>query len=149
MVNLDNGIFLEDNNVLLKWRNLVEQLAIENKAEIIRKHDRTIIEWGTHNILDGLKLNLTNVYLLTARLTMVKFTSIESWYFGDKDSFENFNRIKNHLLIKIGEPIEKFGSIKTDREECWIWKINLTKITLFLFEQHVFKMHFKIEHNQD
>ena len=34
-------------------------------AKILRNPDRTIIEWGTHTILDGLILELTNVYLLS------------------------------------------------------------------------------------
>ena len=62
-------------------------------------------------------------------------------------SFEKFDFISNHLLSKIGEPNVKSGEIEINKEKCWIWQIREIKIKLYLFEQHVFKLHFSIEQN--
>ena len=148
MLNLDKGIFLEDKNVVLEWGQQVEQLVTDNHAKILRNPDRTIIEWGTHTILDGLILELTNVYLLsTGSHLYKKFKSIEHSSIGDKLAFENFDRISKHLLIKIGEPTKQDDTIETEQEKCWVWQTSEVKITLFLFEQHAFKLHFTIEQN--
>jgi hypothetical protein len=144
MYQLDKGIFLEDKNVLLEWGQPLEKIAADNSAKIIKQADRTIIDWGTHTILDGLTLELTNVFLLSTGFQLFKkFKSIGHQTVGDKQSFENFSLISKHLLNKIGEPSKKDDSI--EREKSWIWQTSEVKINLYLFEQHAFKLHLTIE----
>lgn len=141
MYKLEKGIFLEDINVLLEWGNPIEKLAIENDAKIIKKTDRIIIEWGKHTILKGLNLELTNTYLLSK---LEQFKSIGFDIEGDKESFEYFNLISSHLEKLFGNPIERNDNLETKRERFWSWQIGEVKISLYLFEQHAFKLHFRI-----
>jgi hypothetical protein len=142
MFQLDKGIFLEDTEVLLEWGQPIEKLARVNKAEINREADRTIIKWGTHLLLNGLKLELSNTFVLSR---LGKFTFIESTTNSDKQSFDNFEIISNHLLSLFGDPTQKEDSIETKKERTWSWLTKDVKINLYLFEQHAFKLHLKIE----
>lgn len=146
MNHLDKGIFFEDSNTLLEWGHSVEKLVKENKANIIQKSDRVIIEWGTHTLLNGLQLELSNVFLLT---NPDKFKSIEFQTSGDKQSFLSFEQISKHLLNLFGKPTVKDDDMENKRERLWSWNTNGVKITLYLFEQHAFKLHFKIEQIQN
>jgi hypothetical protein len=142
MYKLEKGIFLEDNNVLLEWEKSIEKLVIENDAKIIKQADRIIIEWGKHKILGGLNLELSNTYLLSK---LGIFNSIGFNTVGDDESFEYFSLISTHLEKVFGNPIEKEDNIETKNERFWAWQIGEVRISIYLFEQHAFKLHFKIE----
>jgi hypothetical protein len=60
---------------------------------------------------------------------------------------DTFELISKHLLNQIGEPTEKQGTIEQEREKCWVWQTSEVKITLYLFEQHAFKLHLTIAQN--
>ena len=141
MYHLEKGIFLEDKNVLLEWGKSVEKLVIDNDAEIINKTDRLIIEWGKHTILNGLILNLSNTFLLSYP---GQFKSIEFNIVGDMESFEYFDIISTHLVNLFGNSIERSDNIEEEREKFWAWQIDAVRISLYLFEQHAFKLNFII-----
>ena len=149
MYSLEKGVFLEDCKVLLEWGKPINTLANENNAKVILKPDRTIIEWGHHTILDGLKLELTNTYLkLSSQGLPKKFNTISSWSIGDNGAKSHFETLSKHLSLKLGSPSKKEKNDDKSDEEFWIWKIGEVSITLYLFEQHAYKCCLTIEKKQ-
>jgi len=138
----ENGILLEDKNVVLEWNKSVLELAKENNAKIIEQDDRIIINWGTHIILNGIKLELSNTYLLEKP---DKFNFIESTFNGDDESFNNFNLIERHIEKYYGNPIKSEDDMEIKRDKIRIWEISNIKIKLYLFEIHAFRLNFTIE----
>lgn len=147
MYQLDKGIFLEDKSVLLPWGQPLDKLTSENNAEVLKKADRLIINWGIHKILNGLELDLTTTYLGTPNFFLTKkFTIISAWAVGDKEAKEFFNKVAEHLNLIFGTP-EKEDALKNDREQFWTWRTDDADIVLNLFEQHCFKCCLTIDQN--
>jgi hypothetical protein len=140
MYSLDKGIFLEDSKVLLEWGKPINIIASKNNAKIVSKPDRTIIEWGHHTILEGLKLELTSTYLKVSGWGLSKdFNTISSWAVGDNEAKSHFEMVSNHLSLKLGNPSEKEKNENIIGEEFWVWNIGEVNIILNLFEQHAYK----------
>ena len=149
MYSLDKGVFLEDSKVLLEWGKPINALVVENNATIVSKPDRTIIEWGHHTILDGLKLELTSTYLKLSNLNLSKkFNTISSWTIGDNEAKSHFENLSTHLSLKLGNPSKKEKNDDISNEEFWLWNIGEVNITLYLFEQHAYKCCLTIERKQ-
>jgi len=146
MFQLDKGIFLEDKDVLLEWGKPITRLTGKSDGEILKKGDRVIINWGIHKILNGLELDLTNIFLGAPIFFFnKKFTTISSWAVGDNKAKEFFTKVSNHLITLFGAPEKE--KINDGREELWVWKTNGAKFVLNLFEQHAFKCVLTIEQN--
>lgn len=147
MYQLDKGIFLEDKNVLLQWGQPLDKLTSENKAEVLKKGDRLIINWGVHKILGGLDLDLTTTYLGSPIFFLnKKFTIISALAVGDEEALEFFNKVSEHLISIFGEPVKE-GELKHDREYLWTWFTDEADIVLNFFEQHCFKCCLTINQN--
>ncbi len=146
ILKLEKGIFFEDTNSLLQWGEDVEEIALKNNAIISRPGDRTVVNWGTHIIFSGLELKFISIYLLEMGPHLYeKFQFIEHWTIGDKESFETFDLISQHLLSVIGDPILRDDGLDKELERNWIWKVQNVEINLFLFEQHASKLNFRIK----
>lgn len=144
---IDKGLLLEDTGKLLGWSDWLHGLVQRNGAKVRRTEDRVIVEWGRHSVLGGLELNLTTTYLAPLLpFFLRRFRSVSHWVNGDQKAFEDFDRIADHLVKVIGEPIEKKGDVRKDREKSWVWWVGSTKLNLYLFEQHAFKLAFTITH---
>lgn len=142
--SLDTGILFEDSNQFLYWNQPIDQLAKVFKAKKNGLGDRTIYNWGTHTILNGLKLDLTNSFLGFGEEQKNKFfNKIEYWTIGDESALEKFDTISRHLITQFGEPSEKDENREPER--MWKWNIGKIVFSLYLFEQHCFKLHFTIQ----
>jgi hypothetical protein len=139
---LDKGIFFEDNRNLLKWGFPIGLITIKNKPETLKQEDRVIFKWGKHTILGGLEVDLSTTYWRTFKIGFFKkFNHVESWFIGDKIAFTEFDKISKHLEQKFGKP----SSIKNNAEEKEIkYSLEGVEILLYLFEQHCFKLVFRI-----
>ena len=141
---LGEGIYFEDTKSFLYWNTDLKKLISDNSAKIISKADRTIINWGTHTILYGLNLDLSNTYLLNYKNSNSIFNSIEYKCVGDRIANEMFDKISDHLINLIGEPKLKEDFLKIENGKNYIWEIEYVEIRLYLFEQHAYKLSFSI-----
>ena len=144
MINLEKGIEFEDTRTFLEWNIPVEKLNEKYGTKKINEGDRTIYHWGTHNILNGLELYLTNSYWNFGKEKRIRlFDSIEFWAVGDRESKNYFESISKHLIENFGNPTEKEELNKP--EKTWIWDIDRILLRLYFFEQHCYKLHFEIK----
>jgi len=144
MINLEKGIEFEDNKAFLEWNNHIDILFDKYGERKENKTDRTIYHWGNHYVLNGLELYLTNSYWNFGKEKNKRtFDSIEFWVIGDKESQNYFDTISNHLIKHLGNPTEKEGPNKPEKE--WIWNLGKIGIRLYFFEQHCYKLHFEIK----
>ncbi|MDP9076590.1 MAG: hypothetical protein M3O71_04130 [Bacteroidota bacterium] len=138
---LDNGILFEDNRKFLHWGKTIKDLSkdIEVKEKFFA--DRTVYQWGEHNILNGLVLNLTTTYWNHREDSVDKrFNSINFSISGD-EATKYFELIKIHLQKELGEARKEDNAgtqITVD------WLINETRLRLYFFEQHTYKLNFEI-----
>lgn len=150
MLHLDKGIFLEDKSVLLEWGQPEEKLASVNQAKIINHVDRTVVHWGTHTILGGLTLELTNTYLGEPNKNLSKeFKWISSWVQGDVIAKRHFDLISKHLINKIGEPTGKRLEANLMGQTYWLWATNEVTITLSHFHLYTIQTCLTIEQKVD
>ncbi|MGZ5243416.1 MAG: hypothetical protein ACXWDO_04815 [Bacteroidia bacterium] len=146
MINLGKGLLLEDKNVLLEWGKPIHKIEEKLNKTGQDKGDRTVYNWGTHTILNGLELDLSNHFWNHGKeYWFRKFNKIEFWAIGDNSAIENFDRISIHLLKNIGEPKTKDES--NSPEKLWRWEIDDITLSLYFFEQHAYKLHFVISKN--
>ena len=145
-INLNEGIQFEENGIFLKWGKAINPLCNEfgKTKEIIGNSIQ--YNWGKHKILDGLELDLTTSFanIGYARWFRKKFNKLESWFIGDDQAIGQFDKISLHLTTLFGQPSIKEENMDL-REKHLIWKIENVEISLYLFEQHCYKLHFLIE----
>lgn len=71
------------------------------------------------------------------------FKETEALYMDDAVARSNYERIAKHLIVEFDEPDLKEEEDKMDM--LWKWRTPFVDLTLYLFEQHALKLHFKIE----
>jgi hypothetical protein len=144
MIDLDKGILFEDNGKLIKWGLPLDFIYFNNNYKLDNRGDRKIYRWGKHKILDGLELELTSMFWKEFNFKFLnRFNHVEAWFVGDLISFSEFERISKHLEIKFGKPsFTKYDEKNKEKEITYL--INDVKLTLFLFEQHCYKLVFRI-----
>ncbi|MCR8560963.1 hypothetical protein KXD93_25115 [Mucilaginibacter sp. BJC16-A38] len=138
---LDNGILFEDNSKFLQWGKTIKDLSkvVEVKEKLFA--DRTVYQWGERNILKGLALNLTTTYWNHREDSVDKrFNSINFSISGD-EAIKYFDLIKIHLQKELGEARKEDNS-GTQRTLDWL--LNETRLRLYFFEQHTYKLNFEI-----
>ena len=143
--NINNGITFEETTNFLKWGKFINPLIRKFKGSKVKLGGRTIYNWGKHTILNGLELELTNSFNNYGKERWFRrFNQIEYWAIGDEIAKHEFDRISNHLIKLFGQPIIKDDN--TDNREKYLkWKIVKIDISLYLFEQHSYKLHFIIK----
>lgn len=149
MFHLDKGIFFEDNGTLLEWGQSEEKLATNNRAIISTQPD-TKVNWGTHTILGGITLELTNTYLGESNKNLDKeFKSISSHITGEATAKYHFELISQHLINKIGEPSGKRLEPNLMGQTYWIWATKEVTISLSHFHLITTSVILTIERNGD
>ena len=144
-LNLNKGILFEDSGVLLEWGKPIRKLIKKNNGRTENKEDRTIYHWGSHKILNGLDLDLTNHFWNFGKEAWFrKFKKIEFWAYGDNEAISNFERISKHITEQFGEPNFRKEPDK-EPERNWRWELNGVDISLYFFEQHAYKLHMTIK----
>jgi hypothetical protein len=105
--------------------------------------DRVIYRWGKHIILGGLELDLETMFWSFAKEGILKkVKKIEFTSGGDDISERYLKLISEHLVKKIWLPTkEEINTPEIYRE----WKDGYIKISVYLFEMHAYRLHFKIE----
>ncbi len=146
MTDLKSGILFEDTNQFLPWGTSLHKLVTNTESKIRKESDRIIIDWGEHQLLNGLKLHLTTTYLTPIiPLFLRKFKTIESEITGDTAAKLGFEKIATHLKNLLNEP--SYVLINADNEQYLEWNPDGVKIALHLFEQHTNKLSFTISQN--
>jgi len=138
---LNEGILFEDRDEFLKWGSSIRKLSntIRNKKI---SGDRTVYYWGKHTVLNGLELDLTTMFWrYRIESLFKKFNHIEFWAIGDKEAENYLELIRGHIENQFGNPTKEETE---NREVSLEWEINNVKISLYFFEQHVYKLHLKI-----
>jgi hypothetical protein len=147
MVNdLNLGIRFEEVGAFLKWGKGINSLLNEfgKTREIIGNSIH--YNWGKQKILNGLEIELITSFANIGypRWFRKKFNKLESWFIGDDQAIGQFDKISLHLTTLFGQPSIKEENMDL-REKHLIWKIENVEISLYLFEQHCYKLHFLIE----
>ena len=138
---LNDGLFFEDTNVLVKWNKPIKSLKhLYTIAD--SSADRTIYDWGVRHVLNGLKLEITTMFWNDSTLPSLRTLSeVDHWVVGDTKSFSEFTRLSNHIIENYGEPSSKDDDTSNGPEEReWIWDQGVVEVRLILFEQHCYKM---------
>ncbi len=142
--SINNGIVFEEITNFLKWGKFINPLIRKFNGTKVKLGGRTIYKWGKHTILNGLELELTNSFNNFGKERWFRrFNQIEYWAIGDEIAKQEFDRISNHLIKLFGQPIIKEDN-SDDREKYLKWEIVKIDISLYLFEQHSYKLHFII-----
>ena len=126
MTDLKSGILFEDTNQFLPWGTSLHKLVTKTESKIRKESDRIIIDWGEHQLLNGLKLHLTSSYLTPIiPLFLRKFKTIDSEITGDTAAKLGFEKISdgvpNYWYVEpnIVKRIHRFTlrKTKTDNQE--------------------------------
>jgi hypothetical protein len=139
---LDKGILFEDNNRFLKWGTAIKDLSkdVEVKEKLFA--DRTVYNWGEHNILNGLTLELTTTYWNHREDSIYKiFKSVNFSVTGNDKAKKYLEVISTHLESNFGKPQNTEVS---NTEVICEWIINETRICVHFFEQYINKLNFEI-----
>jgi len=138
-LSLNNGILFEDSNEFLEWGKPLDELAKTATKEY--RADRVIYNWGLHKIFNGLHLPFhTLVWNNDLNNSGKRFLQLEFNAVGDAESEKYLTMISEHLVKEFGPAIIK-GEIPDVTYE---WKRGDILIFLYLYEQHVNKLNFKI-----
>ncbi len=140
---INNGVLFSDSKSFLNWGVPADILknSIGAKKKIFA--DRTVYNWGEHEILNGVKLDLFTVYWDHKESSQDKlFNSIEFRATGNEDAERYMEVIKSHIEISFGVPNDKHI---TETETIYEWVVLNVKIYLRFYEQyHINKLHFEI-----
>jgi hypothetical protein len=146
VTDLNLGIRFEEVGAVLKWGKSINSLLNEfgKTREIIGNSIH--YNWGKQKILNGLEIELITSFANIGypRWFRKKFNKIESWAIGDDVAIKEYDRISSHIKTHFGQAIEEMED-KENREKHLLWKVENVEISLYLFEQHCYKLHFLIE----
>jgi len=139
---LNQGVLFEDQNKLLRWGSPINELTSVVDVKEKKFADRTVYNWGEHEILGGLKLELSTMYWNHREHSIDKrFNAIEFLAVGDDNA--------GKYLRLIGQHLEKnFGAGRHIEDEplgYFEWYADEVRITLCFMQQVANKLHFKIE----
>jgi hypothetical protein len=138
---IEEGILFEYNHQLLQWTTSINSFTSNGEISIEKKPDRTIYNWGEHNILNGLRLPLYTIFWNFGEDAFFrKFKKIEFTTIGDSEEY--FEIINSHLEGNLGKANkEEFKNPEISKE----WIINDVKLFLYLFEMHSMRLSFSIQ----
>ena len=142
MKDIRNGIELEDSGSFLKWGKSMKSIAKNTTCTIKNQGDRTVYFYGKQQILNGLELSLQSMFWNFGKDRWFRrLNKIEHWAIGDQEAQADYARISKHIITQFGRPQEE----KVHAEEKHqVWKFHNVELSLFLFEQHCYKLHFTI-----
>jgi hypothetical protein len=109
--------------------------------------DNTVYFWGKRKIFNGLELPFSTDFSNNGIKRWFRLVNrLEYKVVGDEIAKTEFHTISNHLIENLGEPKVKDESIELN--EIYLeWRINKVYISLYLFEQHCYKLHLLIKKN--
>lgn len=138
--DLQKGIYLEDNNILIEWnisaQELSEKISKIKGFEVIENKD---FNYRGYNIQSKI-LGFSDELKITFNFVNDRVTSINIWQQNVVFNIENnFNRIQTLLEERIGKPngLSKVLSniFKFKGERTCKWKIGRIEIVHSLFER--------------
>jgi len=139
--NISSGILFEDNGEFLEWGKPLDVLVKTSQAKKEYRADRVIYNWGLRKIFNGLELPFhTMVWNNDLKNSNRRFFQLEFNAVGDAESEKYLKFISEHLVKEFGPAVIK-GEIPDILYE---WKRGGVIIFLYLYEQHVNKLSFKI-----
>jgi hypothetical protein len=145
--NLNKGLTFEETNVFLKWGSCIDSYVISNECTKEILADNTVYFWGKRKIFNGLELPFSTDFSNNGIKRWFRLVNrLEYKVVGDEIAKTEFHTISNHLIENLGEPKVKDESIELN--EIYLeWRINKVYISLYLFEQHCYKLHLLIKKN--
>ncbi len=143
--SLNKGLVFEESNVFLKWGSFIDSYVRKNECTKEIVTDNTVYFWGKRKIFNGLELPFSTDFSNNGIKSWFRLVNrLEYKVVGDEIAKTEFNTISNHLIEILGEPKIKEESI--DLNESYLeWRIDKVCISLYLFEQHCYKLHFLIK----
>ena len=145
--NLNKGLVFEESNVFLKWGSCIDSYVRNNECTKEILTDNTVYFWGKRKIFNGLELPFTSDFSNNGIKRWCRLVNrLEYKVVGDEIAKTEFHTISNHLIENLGVPKIKDESI--DLNEIYLeWRIDKVCISLYLFEQHCYKLHLLIKKN--
>jgi hypothetical protein len=109
--------------------------------------DNTVYFWGKRKIFNGLELPFSTDFSNNGIKRWFRLVNLlEYKVVGDEIAKTEFHTISNHLNENLGVPKVKDESIELN--EIYLeWRIDKVCISLYLFEQHCYKLHLLIKKN--
>lgn len=145
--SLNKGLVFEESDVFLKWGLFIETYVISNECTKEILADNTVYFWGKRKIFNGLELPFSTDFSNNGIKRWFRLVNrLEYKVVGDEIAKTEFHIISNHLIENLGEPMVKDESIELN--EIYLeWRIDKVCISLYLFEQHCYKLHLLIKKN--
>mgnify|MGYP006170303057 CR=1 FL=1 len=123
IINIDNGLYLENLDIVVPWKTSVGYITKYGQPEIIVHSDqRTDALWRNAKLFDGLTLDLTAMFWKTL-FGRNKFNNAHAYI--EREKFDIF---KPHLDNYFRQ--EGFLTKQNDLEYYYKWTINKCKIEL-------------------
>src|SRR5258708_3980243 len=125
--NISRGLLFEDNNKFLKWGVPVKELSKMVDVKEKKFADRTVYNWGEHEVFGGLRLELITIYWNHRGDSIDKrFNAIEFLAVGDDNAGKYLKLIGRHLKNKFGAG----QHIEDEPKGYFEWHVNEVRITL-------------------
>ena len=143
--SLNKGLVFEESNVFLKWGSCIDSYVRKNECTKEIVTDNTVYFWGKRKIFNGLELPFSTDFSNIGIKRWFRLVNrLEYKVVGDEMAKTEFHTISNHLIKILGEPKIKEESI--DLNESYLeWRIDKVCISLYLFEQHCYKLELLIK----
>lgn len=129
-----HGIHFERTDIVLKWNIAMEALLDIGNPIIAEVDGRMVIKWKNRSLLNGIVGTWMTTYFPHENLR--PFKSIDLIYSGDKISLDEYQKMKSHLLIELGNPAKEKES---EEEKEAKWENGDCFIHLYLFEMHTYR----------
>ena len=143
--NLNKGLVFEESNVFLKWGSCIDSYVRNNECTKEILTDNTVYFWGKRKIFNGLELPFSTDFSNNGIKRWFRLVNrLEYKVVGDEIAKTEFHTISNHLIENLGVPKVKDESIELN--EIYLeWRIDKVFISLYLFEQHSYKLELLIK----
>lgn len=130
---LKDGIQFENSDIIIPWNTTNQELFRFGDPKVHNSGGHNYVSWINLLFLDGLKGAWTVHFFPDEKSELFKSIGLE--YRGDKESIEAYERIKKHLLEKLGNPII---DEEIDGEKTMEWRSENNYVHLYFFEMHVY-----------
>ena len=143
--SLNKGLVFEESNVFLKWGSFIDSYVRNNECTKEIVTDNTVYFWGKRKIFNGLELPFSTEFSNNGIKRWCRLVNrLEYKVVGDEIAKTEFHTISNHLIENLGVPKVKDESIELN--EIYLeWRIDKVFISLYLFEQHSYKLELLIK----
>jgi hypothetical protein len=131
---LDEGLFLEDLNILIPWNTHFDQLKTLPITKIGGYRDR--LQWSGHQVFDGMQLNFDARFYPDSTENFINngFFNYTSFYPQNQisDPVKAFHHSIEEFENRFGQPTKHYLE---DQEPYAEWKYDNVKLKLYVFNR--------------